>query len=110
MNKCIPFKVGVLSWSIPTPDRPNGHIYTAQSLTIILRFGTNKPPAHAENGVELFPETLENYILTRLSARENFIEIYSLYSCNTEFNNIVYKVMNCSNQFIESQREGRISQ
>jgi len=61
-------------------------------------------------GVELFPETSENHILTRLSARENFIEIYSLYSCNAEYNNIVYKLMNYPNQFIVSQREGKVNQ
>ena len=55
------------------------------------------------------PETSENHILTWLSARENFIEIYSLYLCNADVNNVVYKVMNCPNQFSERQREETVS-
>jgi len=61
-------------------------------------------------GVESIPETSENHILTRLPERENFIEIYSLYLCKAEINNIVFKFMIYRNQFIESQREGTFSQ
>jgi hypothetical protein len=52
---------------------------------------------------DLFPETSENHVLTRLSARENFIEMYSLYLRNAAVNNIVY------NKFIERQRERTVS-
>jgi len=61
-------------------------------------------------GTELVPEMSENHILTWLSARENFIEMYSLYLCNADVNNIVYKVMNSLNQFSERQREWSVSQ
>jgi len=41
---------------------------------LVISFGATKPLAHSENG-DGVPETSENFqILTRLSARENFID------------------------------------
>jgi len=111
MNKCIPFKVDVVSLEAFHLATGRTEIYTQSGIGhLVFSFGTTKPPAHTEDGVELFPETSKNHIVTRLSAREKFIEIYSLYLCNADVNNIVYKVMNYPNQFNERQREGTVSQ
>jgi len=77
MNKFIPFKVVDVSLEAFHLASGRTEKYTQRRFGQLgFSFGTTKPPAHPEDGVELFPETSENYsyILTHLSAREIFLK------------------------------------